>query len=272
MSTFSGLIQSICSSKNIGFNDFDGSDILELNYGNNIRKRIFGYAFDLNPSTLPIICQNKATLSEILEARNVPRVKHFIFHRLESPFEERTFGNYKYMFSLLDEYKNLIVKPVTSMNGRFISLVKNDFELECSVETVLRNSEGVVVCPYDKILDEIRVVILNDRVVLAYSKSQAPNNPLSHNASQGSMATLLTEYNNDNTKYTEIAKAAARALHMSFGCIDLILVPSADGDTKYKVLDATCSVALESFARQCKEYKKIAIGVYSAAIDAMGSE
>jgi len=80
-------------------------------------------------------------------------------------------GNWRKLLELLDKYKRLVCKSNEGSGGDSVYLVSNQVELENAAHKIFEASKAMAICPFYKIENEFRVIVLNNSVKLIYSKN-----------------------------------------------------------------------------------------------------
>ena len=71
-----------------------------------------------------------------------------------------------------DHPKGIVVKPNEGTSGESVHRVSTEPELELAVHEIFSSSLGLAISPYMEIEQEVRVVLLDDRPIVVYSKQR----------------------------------------------------------------------------------------------------
>ena len=168
-SNYLKIIKQICEKNNIELETFSDNWILKLKK-NNQCKYIIGYKFGLNVDSNSGICNDKNAISEILTSFNIPNVKHEIFMSDKYYNFVSKEENLKKMYKLLEENNELVCKPNEGTGGNFVFHVTNKEQLKNISNDILSRYRSMAISKYIEIKEEYRLVMLNKKVKLIYSK------------------------------------------------------------------------------------------------------
>ena len=117
--------------------------------------------------------------------------------------------------------------------------------------------------PYYDIVCETRVILLDQKLLCCYQKS----NPTIHdnlkmfNLGHGATATFMEPI----TKLLDLAKRAQQACNLRLCAVDIVTLNSGED----RVLEINTGFAMEHFARQSKEYHQKTFEVYETIVTTM---
>jgi len=193
------IIKDICEKNDINIESFSYDWIFKLRK-NNMINYIIGYQFGLNAGSVQTICTDKSALSDILIYGNIPTVEHYFFM---SPINQKYVspkGNWKEISALLEKHKEIVCKTNNGTGGKNIYHVTNEFELEKAVFKIFKKSRSMAISPYYDIENEYRLIVLNGKIKLVYSK----NRPYIKGDGNRSIKELYIQYleNNDYMELT----------------------------------------------------------------------
>lgn len=163
------IIREICAEMNIELECYSFDWILRMTK-NGKNRHIFGYHFENNSATTQLICTDKCATSELLLSAQIPAIEHIFFSSPENFQYLGVEGNWQRLCDLLRQHGRLVVKPNEGTGGNDVFQVSNNAELEAAVNAVFTHSRSMAVCPYYEIAREYRIIVLNDKVMLIYSK------------------------------------------------------------------------------------------------------
>jgi glutathione synthase/RimK-type ligase-like ATP-grasp enzyme len=135
--------------------------------------RIFGYHFPLNEAAAAEICTDKAACAAILAANHVDCVPHTLFIRPSLTAYSPAEG----IFSSLLDHANalgypLVAKIKNGNGGANVFFIATPRELEKAAISFFSHGNDICLCPYYDIIEEYRVIILEDEVQLCFSKKR----------------------------------------------------------------------------------------------------
>lgn len=134
----------------------------------------FGYDVGLNNAAAHQIASDKAATAEVLKLAGVPCIPHTLFLGPKLAAHVPGSGSRDAMLRLLNAHpEGLVVKPNEGTSGESVFLVKTEEALERAVNGIFAAFPSIAVSPYVEIEDEVRVVLLDDRPLIVYSKQRA---------------------------------------------------------------------------------------------------
>lgn len=243
------IVRFVCDERSISFRSYSDDWILELTKGT-VQKRICGYKFPLNDSAAAMIAQDKVAAYQVLMAGGVAAVEHILIRtkatHAQWPRQELTGG--------------FVLKPLMGTSGHGV----HAFDTINEAKVVVQNSsiEAWAFSPRIDIVREMRYVVLDGEVLLAYDKQPAQQDGLvMFNLSKGAHPRVMQP----TTAHTTIAQNAMRALNLRMAAVDII--ETAAGEMM--VLEVNDGFMMEHFARTSPEYEKVAHDVYRKIIATM---
>ncbi|PSO19340.1 ATP-grasp domain-containing protein [Bradyrhizobium sp. MOS003] len=217
----------------------------------------FGYDIGLNSAIAHRLANDKSATSEALALTSVPCVPHHLF--LNPKLGEKVVGAgwRQAMLKLLHDHpQGVVVKPNEGTSGRSVFKVTTETELDHAAGEVFSMSTGLVISPYVAIEDEVRVVLLDERPLVAYGKQRGTD--WRHNLDAGAKPVLL-ENGEVRTACVKLAADAARAIGIAFASIDVVRV-----DGGWRVLEINSGVMMEALG---KLHPELVQAAYDAALD-----
>lgn len=294
MNYVQNIIKKICEEKNIEFSLVSKDWIMVLKKDDKIRS-ISGYKFCLNNHSSGIICDDKYALYDTLKLLNIPVAKHKIVFKNYNREEIRDFFQ--------NNNNDVVVKSNTGTCGLDIYHVTTIEELFKHIDNLLIDNQSISICPFYKIKNEYRTIILNNNVELFYSKKR----PIVYGDGKKSIKELLCEFNNNyfskiedekldlilkkdeeymyswqhnlsrgsipseevneklKNKIQNLAKEAFKALNLKFASVDIIELES----NEIMILEVNSGVMIDKYAQFIKNGEEICKNIYSKAIDLM---
>lgn len=170
-STFVDTIRGICRQRGITCEPMSYDWIIRLSRSGKTAV-IMGYHFGLNPDVTDMICRDKAALSMQLGRAGVNNVPHTLFCRPINQAWSEEEGNWPRLMALLEKDHALVCKSNTGTSGNLVFRVGSPFELEEATFRIFKSGSNMSVCPYLDIKHEYRAVVLDESVLLVYSKAR----------------------------------------------------------------------------------------------------
>ena len=167
-SNYVRIISEICAEEGILLQSYSSDWAFRLEKGGKTAF-ILGYQFGLNPASSQQVCKDKNITSEVLKSLGVPCVFHTLYM---SPAMISYVGSDGSWLPMSEALKAgpLVVKDNYGTGGNQVYLVRTQPELEKAVAEVFARSQAIAVCPYEKILAEYRVIVLDWQIRLSFEK------------------------------------------------------------------------------------------------------
>jgi glutathione synthase/RimK-type ligase-like ATP-grasp enzyme len=132
-----------------------------------------GYDVGLNSAIAHRIANDKGATADVLEIGGIPCVPHCVF--LNPTLNEHIppSGSWQAMLDLLDKHpEGVVVKPNEGTSGKSVFLASTRPKLERAVAEIFSSHLTLAISPYVDIDDEVRVVVIDERPLVVYSKSR----------------------------------------------------------------------------------------------------
>lgn len=243
------MIRLLCREKGITFSSWSDDWVIELQKDQTFQ-HIFGYRFNVNNAVSSSISQDKAATYTILQAHDIAAVQHELIRTKVSPANK----------SAMQDWKQVVIKPLTGTSGHGVHLMP-----DANVATEMIESSKIAAwaaAPFIDIVREMRIVMLDSKLLLAYEKRPVVIDGLKmFNLGLGASAHDIVP----SAAQLTLAQAAQHALNLRLAAVDII--ENTEGE--YLVLEVNDSIMMEHYARTSSEHKKRAEVVYGAIIDAM---
>jgi glutathione synthase/RimK-type ligase-like ATP-grasp enzyme len=169
---FLETIKKYCLDHAISIEVRSGGWLIVMQRGEQ-RRLAFGYDVGLNTATAHQIASDKAATAEVLQLAGVPCIPHTLFLGPKLSAHVPGSGSRDTMLALLNAHpEGLVVKPNEGTSGECLFLVKTRPALERAVTEIFAAYPSLAISPYVEIEDEIRVVLLDDRPLIVYSKQR----------------------------------------------------------------------------------------------------
>jgi glutathione synthase/RimK-type ligase-like ATP-grasp enzyme len=137
------------------------------------RRLAFGYDLGLNTAVAHRIANDKAATADVLEICGIPCVPHTAFlsprmYRYITPS-----GAWTAMLDLLNQNsQGIVVKPNEGTGGMSVFKVRTGPELEVAANEIFSSEKSLAISPYLEIEDEVRVILIDDRPIVVFSKTR----------------------------------------------------------------------------------------------------
>jgi glutathione synthase/RimK-type ligase-like ATP-grasp enzyme len=165
-------VKKYCLAHDIAIEVRSGGWLLVMQRGSQRRVAI-GYDVGLNSAAAHLIASDKAAAAETLKLAGVPCIPHTLFLGPKLSAHVPGSGSRQAMQRLLDQHPHgLVVKPNEGTSGEAVFRVTTKQQLELAVERIFAAYPSLAISPYVEIEDEVRVVLLDDRALIVYSKQR----------------------------------------------------------------------------------------------------
>lgn len=167
---FIKILKEICEEQGYTIDFFSQNWIIKITKSG-ITNYIIAYNFGVNKDASSKICADKTATTEILSAHHVANVEHRLFHIHDNYQNDK--GNWENMIDFFKNHHNkIVVKPNVGSNGTGVALIDSLYKLECEIYTKMSKKPAVCFSPFEEIVDEYRVVMLEDEPQLIFKKNK----------------------------------------------------------------------------------------------------
>lgn len=310
MSCFIEIIKEICQEEEISIQAFSSDFMFQLKKEGKVNY-IFGYQFGLNTAVSHMICEDKSTASELLSYAGIPNIEHYCFMSPRNIKYIPDTGNWDKILSMFKKYKTLVLKDNKGTGGFSVYYVRNTAELEHATQILFQSSHSISVSPYYPILEEYRIIILDNEIQLIYHKERKHligdgihtikelyamyllNDGISYPIEEKDSSKILKTneiyplhwkhnlgqgaspvIDTDQTviePLKQLAKKAANCIGIRFAAIDIVKILS-NKELQYRILEVNSGVMMEYLSQTNQEFRQIAKEIYRQAIRKMMKE
>lgn len=254
----SEAVQKFCQEQGVTYRAFSDNWVMRLGEGNGSHF-IIGTALAFNSQASAAIATDKVAAYQLLADVGVPAVPHYLVKSTPD-----TGLNAVALQRLLEEYSSLVLKPLKGGRGSHVGKFETGAALQ---EFALANPEDAwTVSPYIDIQRELRLVVFDGAVVLAYEKSEPPviNNLKMYNLNLGAKPKDVDLAGLDEALKTVAAKALA-ALGLRLGAVDIVI----DANGNAKVLEINTSFSLEHYAATSQQRRQAVVAMYMSVLKSL---
>ncbi len=165
---FVKIIREICREDGISLTSFDDwAFCLRKGETHNF---IYGYQFGLDNAAVAAILRDKAAASEMMTAAKLAHVPHWCVMSPAHPEFCSLDSGWEFIEKIFSDYKDLVVKDNQGTGGRLVFRVRTRQELEQACHEIFSTASSLAVSPYIPIEKEYRVIVLDKKIKLAFSK------------------------------------------------------------------------------------------------------
>ncbi|MFT4303817.1 MAG: ATP-grasp domain-containing protein [Candidatus Woesearchaeota archaeon] len=235
---FVKILTELCNEQSISVTPLCFDWVFKLEK-NGKCKNIFGYDLGINSSVAQKISLDKVATYELLKTNNIPAVSHELFLEPDCDYLVDS-GNWERLSNYLLNYKKIVCKPNNGQGGKDVFLVSSIVELEKVVHQLFIKNRAIALSPYHDIIDEYRIVILDNEILLVFKKIRQ-NGEWKHNLSSGAIPKIV-EIDKINSIIKEIALKAVDVIGIVFAAVDIINTSNG-----YMVLEVNSGISLDYF-------------------------
>ncbi|MFY9228045.1 MAG: ATP-grasp domain-containing protein [Candidatus Microsaccharimonas sp.] len=241
-------LRHICDEQSIALTSFSNDWLFELSR-NNITRRILGYKFDLNSGVAAQTTEDKVASSMILAAHDVPAVPHTLVRTKNTTYDWKN-----------PDYNQVVVKPLVGSGGIGVRLFQNQGQAGEWMNS--QTTDGWAISPFVSIKREIRLIVLDGEVLLAYEKHPVMiDGLLMFNLGLGATPSKIVP----SDELQSLAKEACTVLALRLAAVDIIELENGE----LNVMEVNDGIMMEHYALVSKEYEKDALKVYSTIVSTM---
>jgi len=166
---FRDLIKEICIEEKIDYKLISKDWIMVLTK-NKVSKCISGYRFPLNNHSIGSVIDDKYAFFDLCKHLKLPIIQHKI---LFNPNTELGNNTFKLLEETFQEYDhNIVLKPNIGTEGNNVYHITNKQDLKKTVNKLFEHNFSISICPFYKIDNEYRVIVLNKKVKLIFEKNK----------------------------------------------------------------------------------------------------
>lgn len=240
------MIRGIAQEQQLDMKTWSNDWIIEVAH-QHLRHRIVGYRFGLNDAAAAALAQDKVATSLLLQDAHIPTVPHWLF-RSDSPDPQSLTSG------------PIVLKPLSGTGGHGVQRCETIEHARRIIES--SGCDDWAVSPYISIDREIRVVVLDDTVLLCYEKLPASRSELTmFNLGLGATPRDITP----PASLVELAHQAQHTLGLRLAAIDICI----DSKGTVQVLEVNDAIMTEHYARHSPDYEQHALAVYRAIVHAL---
>ncbi len=294
MKDYNEIIEEICEEENIKLSLFQRK-WLKILEKNDKTRYIVGYKFSLNNQGISNIMDDKGLFYYLLTYKKIPIITHhLIFNKYDK--EE--------IIKLFNEYNHkVIVKGNIGTCGKEVYKIEDENRLFEIIDKLLETQYSLSLCPYYDIVNEYRVIVLNNEVKLIYGKENAkvvgdgihslqelaidfnssyyskhqldnyvPKKDeeiiLDYRFNLSNGARVVEEIDKELEKnIKDLANLVIKETNPTFASIDIIKT----SDNKLLVMEANSGIMMYNYLRQTNKYDLVK-NIYKEAIELMFKE
>lgn len=295
MEEFNKLIQNIGEELNIKVTLLSDNWLTILERDNEIHY-IQGYKFDLNNHGLGNIIDDKGLFYDLLTYKNLPIIEHQVLFQNYNKEEVLEYFNF--------HNREIVIKGNIGTCGKEVYKVNNEKDLFDKIDYLFQSQFSISLCPYYDIVNEYRVIVLNNTPRVVYGKTRPivvgngkstlrelanSFNPLYYKGDkllkldnyipkENEEVVLNFQFNLSNgalmfldiepslkKELEDLAIKVSKEINLTFGSIDIIKTH----DNRLLIMEANSGVMMNSFIKQHENGYNIAKDIYKDAINLM---
>lgn len=165
-----GAVKRYCATRGIEVETLSGGWLIAMKRGSK-RRFAFGYDLGLNSAVAHRIANDKGAAADVLSICGIPHVPHTAFLSPKMYKYIAPSGAWTQMLDLLKQNpQGVVVKPNEGTGGIAVFRARSEPELEVAVNEIFSSEKSLAISPYLEIEDEIRVILIDYRPIVVFSK------------------------------------------------------------------------------------------------------
>ena len=138
-----------------------------------LKRIIFYYDFDINPTGAFRSCKDKTTTSELLTLANIPNVEHKLFVTPAEPRYAPSSGVWPEIMEFARSHNfNVVCKPSDGSGGLGVSRATTLLQVEKLYIDLMHEKYDFSMAPYYDIEDEPRIIMIKEEPQVVYRKAR----------------------------------------------------------------------------------------------------
>ena len=238
------IVADICAAHNYDIHTYSYDWVIEITHGDKTGK-IFGYKFSLNDSASANIAQDKVASYEILNGHDVPAAAHYLL---------RT----KAGLQSVDIVGEVVLKPLIGTSGHLVQAFSSISEAQ---KYITKSAvEAWAISPRYEIAREMRLILLDDNILLSYEKRhpKLSGNLAMFNLGRGAVPRDIEP----DPGTVQLAQRAQRAVGLRVCAVDIVEL----SDGTQVVLEINDGIMMEHYSRHSPENAAKAHAVYDEIV------
>ena len=242
------LLAEIAKEQGIALQSYSGGWVNVLQKGERTGT-FFGYKTSLNDSAAAGIANDKVATYDVLSAADIPAVPHYLV---------RSKADTTYHWNRGIEGK-FVAKPLNGTSGHGVKLCESRREAEEYMRT--SGITAWAVSPFADIAREVRVVVLDGRVLVSYEKLPVERSGLRmFNLGLGAKAVNVPL----SSESSNLARRAMSATGLRVAAVDIVQIGE-----ELQVMEVNVGFSMENYMRQTAEHRLTGRGMYADIVAAM---
>lgn len=242
------ILAAIANEQGIALQSHSGGWVNVLQKGERTGT-FFGYKTSLNDSAAAGIANDKVATYDVLSAAGIPAVPHYLVR-------SKADSTYHWNHDIEGEF---VAKPLNGTSGHGVKSCRSRREAEKYMRT--SGIAAWAVSPFADIAREVRVVVLDGRVLVSYEKLPVEKESLRmFNLGLGAKAANISL----SSENGELARRAMTATGLRLAAVDIVQVGE-----EWQVLEVNDGIMMENYMRQTAEHRSVGRGVYADIVAAM---
>ncbi len=241
------VIRHLCARQGISYTSFSDNWLLRLEKDSQVHWA-FGYQFDINNAASLKIAEEKVATFLALDHAGIPAIPHYLAKSVADDEPD---------WSLLQQLTPdvaYVTKPLAGSGGKHISMHTSLDEAASALRT--SPLEAIAISPWYDIVSEVRLIVLDGTILLAYEKTNAQEKDglRYFNLGHGAEPRVFTP----SAEESRMALASLAACSLRLGAVDIAICASGER----LVMEVNSGIMLENFARNSPENLKITEEIY----------
>lgn len=262
-SAYHQILEEICQEDGIRLTLLSSDWMVQLDKGD-VRRRILGHKFDLNPAASSLVADDKYATYEVLRHNQVPIIDHSIIYE-DTNHEPYALGrnSLEYVLEFFEAHKkHIVIKPNLGQCGNYVYQITSPDQIAPALKKIFHHSMSASLCPFYYIRHEYRVIMLDGEERLSYQKNLGSG--WKFNLCHGATAQPIQDEIMHQC-IVNLAKRATEALNLRFCSVDVIDTT----DHELLIMEVNSGVMTENYLKQYPDQRSQVKAIYRDAIQKM---
>ncbi|MDB5178309.1 MAG: hypothetical protein JWN01_252 [Patescibacteria group bacterium] len=235
--TFVGHIETACRRQQVTVDWLSDYWICRLTKNGRVT-HISSLLFPLNNAASAGIARDKVATYHVLKDAQIPTIPHWLIRFPPQQTVEATI-----QATLSNAQLPLVLKPCDRGGGADVYKATTPKELQAILETMSSHYRTIAASPFEDIIDEYRIVLLNQQPQLLFRKVRPPGGgEWRHNLQFGALPSEVAD-GRLKSELIKLAQATLTAIQLHFAAVDI--VTTTEG---LKVMEVNAAFSLSKLA------------------------
>ena len=299
---FYKIIKELCEELNIEVKKYSFDYFWQLQKDGKIRNMMM-HKLDLNSFVSTNIANDKYATYTFLKSNNIPIITHHMIFNPKTRKDYVADSDLEMVYDLFEKYnEKIVIKANDSFQGKEVYLVEKKEEIPDIIHGIFsREYDSLSICPFEKIKNEYRMVVLDNECLFGYKKElprivgdgkrnlsefaselniENPDSKLDlnyvpklgeevclawkFNLSGGALPKAINNFE-IKEKLEEIANSTTKIMNIRFASVDII----ENQDGEFKVMEVNGTVCMNKFTEKFDGGYEIVKDIYRKVLNKM---